>query len=187
MVEDVLNVLGGAAIPRDGVILVIKAVGSTDGALLREKVPGRLSESLLSPAPPSQLAHIGENDTWGVGIGLDCLDEVDDRALVYSTWATDDAVREDTEVLRVLIEEYNDAFLFLEVGGDEYGDIGLGFLGSKGKANLLQTKVFEAAIDGLAEGFCLMLEAYTAMVAVSYRSFLHAGRHCDAHFWSRRT
>jgi hypothetical protein len=46
---------------------------------------------------------------------LDVFDHVDCRASIDTALAADDAVREDAEVLVVLIEENNESFLGLDV------------------------------------------------------------------------
>lgn len=51
---------------------------------------------------------------------------------------------EDTKVLGVFVEENHDPFLVFDVGRDEDGDIGLGFLCTKGQTEFLEAEPLES-------------------------------------------
>ena len=61
---------------------------------------------------------------------------------------------EDTKVLCVFVEENDDAFLVFDIGRDEDGDIGLGFLCTKGQTDLLEAKLFETPTYEFADSTC---------------------------------
>lgn len=122
VLEDVADVLLGILVAGNDVLRVVEPVCVLHGALLRQRVPRRLRDGRLAAPPPPQLSHVGEDDARGVGIVgrralcLDVLDEIDGRACVDSSFAADDAVGEDADVLRVLVEEDHDALLAFQVG-----------------------------------------------------------------------
>lgn len=62
---------------------------------------------------------------------------------------------EDTKVILVLVEENDDSFLGLEIGGNEDGDIGGGFWGVEGEAYFGEVVGGEAIGDNFADCFCL--------------------------------
>jgi hypothetical protein len=138
MIEDIIDVLLGISVARDGVFDRVKAEWVLDRTLLRESIPSCLCDCLLASTPPSQLPWIGKYNTWSFriawagGLGLNVLDKINGGARVYSSLAPNYTMCEDTKVLCVFIEENNDPFLVFDVGRDEDGDVGLGFLCTKG-------------------------------------------------------
>jgi len=138
VVEDIIDVLFRGPVAGDRVLVRVEADWVLNRALLRERIPGGLRDCLLAPTPPLQLSQVRQYDSRSLDISrggdlrLDVLDEADGRALFDSTLASDDAVCEDAEILRVLVEENDHSFLVFDVGRDEDGDVGLGFLCTKG-------------------------------------------------------
>ena len=68
VVEDVVNVFFGIPVSGDRVLFLIKPIRDVHGTFLRKCIPAYLCDGFLSPAPPSQLAHVGEDDTWGLSL-----------------------------------------------------------------------------------------------------------------------
>jgi hypothetical protein len=85
---------------------------------------------------------------------LDVFDKVDGRAFIDPTSAADDAMSEYAEVLIVLVEEDDDSLLSLDVGGDEDGEVGLGFFGTEGETDLVEVEGSEAVGNDVADCFC---------------------------------
>jgi hypothetical protein len=117
-------VLASAAISGDGIHMLVEAVRRIDAAALREGVPRCLRYGFAALAPPSQLAHVCEDDARGRGPRLDMLNQGDCRAFADAARAADDAMGQDAEILGVLIEENDDARLMAEVARDEDGKLG---------------------------------------------------------------
>jgi hypothetical protein len=143
MVEDVTDVFLGASITWDDILLRIKSVWLFDGAFLRKGEPRRLGDGSFATAPPSQLSHVGQNDTRRLGIirrcslGLDVFDKVDSRPGIDAIFAANDSMGEDANVLSVLIKQNHHPLLSLEVGRDEDWEVGLIITGTQWKSNLL--------------------------------------------------
>jgi hypothetical protein len=70
---------------------------------------------------------------------LEVFDEIDSRAHIDSSFAADDTVGEDSEVLIVLVEEDDDPLLSLEVGGHEDGEVWFIFFPVERKTDLGKT------------------------------------------------
>lgn len=87
---------------------------------------------------------------------MDVLDEIDSRAFIDSILAADDSVREYSEILVTLVEEDDDSFLGVDVGGDEDWDMGFGLRGIEGKADFVEAEGSEAVGDEGADYFCTM-------------------------------
>ena len=149
MIEDVIDMLLRGPIARDGVLDEIKAVRILDQTLLWKRKPSCLCDRLLAPAPPFQLPQVCQYDAGRLDIArsgnlrLDILDEVDRRTLVNSSLASDDTMSEDAKILGMFVEEDNDSFLVLEVGGDEDGDMRFGLPCAEGQPNLFKADILE--------------------------------------------
>jgi hypothetical protein len=154
MVEDVIDMLGRALVTRDSVLLLIKAVRKLNSAVVRQRVPTRLSNGLLSASPPTELSHVGQDNARGIRERLDVFDHVDSRANVDTAFTADNAVGEDAEVLVVFVEEDDNSLRRLDVGRDEDRDMGIGFLGIEGKTDLGEVEGSEAVGDDSANRFC---------------------------------
>lgn len=154
VIEDVIDMLRHVPVSRDGVLHLVETEGKLYCALLGKCKPGRLRNSLSSSSPPHQLAHVCQDDTGGVGEGLDVLDHVDSGTGVDSAWAADDAVGEDAEVIFVLIEEYDDAFLGLDVGRDEDREVWGCFCGVEWEAGFGEAEGGETVGDDVSDCFC---------------------------------
>ena len=172
MIEDVVNMLLRIPIAWNGVLLLIKSVGELNRALLRKSEPTGLCHSLSSSSPPAQLSHVRQYDTRGVGEGLDVFGHVDVRTSIDSALAADDAVREDAEILVVLVEEDDDAFLGLNICRNEDWDIGIGFFGIEGESDLGEAEGGEAVRDDSADCFCLKLRDWRVEAGCSGLPFM---------------
>lgn len=185
LLEDAPHVRGGTAVARHRVgggaslRAVVAKPAPVHGAAHRGALRASRGEAAAALGPPPQLARVGEDDS-GDGIfgasGATCMvailslvvvlnlfvleerpGNVHHAALVDSAGAADDPVRDHAELLLALSDDEDDAFLALEVGRDEDGDVGLGGRGAQGQGKLgqaqgLEARVDELCLDGRVEG-----------------------------------
>lgn len=89
---------------------------------------------------PDQLAWVSYHDLWGLfarsrsSTSLNCFHEIDSRAGIDTFVSTNDAVREDAEVLVAFTEVDDDSLCGGDVGGGEDRDVGKGLGGVERKA-----------------------------------------------------
>ena len=74
--------------------------------------------------------------------------------MVDSTFAPDDAMSEDAEVLVVFVEENNNSLLGLDVSGNEDWEAGLSFFGVEGKTKIVEPEGYEAIRDDGTDCSC---------------------------------
>lgn len=63
IIKNVVDVLLSVTVSRDCVIPFVESKLSMDGGLLRQRKPGALRDCFLASAPPSELAHVGDDDS----------------------------------------------------------------------------------------------------------------------------
>jgi hypothetical protein len=107
---------------------------------------------------PAELATIGKDNGWhGAALDTESLFEVLDEANctsdVDTSLTTNDSMREDAEILGVLIEENNDPLRSLEVIRNEYRDMWLGFRSAKWKTEDVKIKHSKTLLNEIANGF----------------------------------
>ena len=106
----------------NGVLLLVEGVWLLNGAALRQGVPGSQGDGLLSSSPPSELASVGKNDTWGVifvgraELRLDVFHKVNCRTFRNTALAPNNSMSEYTEVLGAFAKEDNNSFLGFDIG-----------------------------------------------------------------------
>ena len=100
-------------------------------------MPARLRHGAGTATVPNELAHVGYNGSRNFGRrifgGSYGIDEIDGAASCYS-FPTNDAVGEDSEILRHFAEKDDHAFCGGEIGRDENWDVWLVRASTKRKA-----------------------------------------------------
>lgn len=88
----------------------------------------------------------------------------------------------------MFVEENDDLLLLLEVGRDEDWQVGLDFFGAKWKADIDESKTFEAFVDNTANSICdnvscpFLRGNNVEVVPQTYHSCPPAEPDCIAHF-----
>jgi hypothetical protein len=127
IVEDILHMIPRISISRDRVLLAVKAVGTFDGAGSRQGKPRGLRYGFLSPTPPAELSHVGQDNSWRIiftiisilSLGLDILHHVHRTPFVNPALSANDTVCEDSKILCVLVEEDHNSLLLCQIRRNE--------------------------------------------------------------------
>jgi hypothetical protein len=127
MIEDILHMLPRIPISRDGILFAIKAVGTFDGAGSRQGKPRGLRYGFLSPTPPAELSHVGQNNSRRaiisiisiLSLALNILHHVHRTPFIDPALSANDPMCEDSKVLCMLVEEDHNSLLLCQIGRNE--------------------------------------------------------------------
>lgn len=145
-VEDIVDMFSGSSVAGNRVLLSITSERSLNSGLLWVSKPACLCHCLLQTSRPSELTHVGQNDggalivILGRLLRLDVFNHIDNGALVNSTFSTNNSMREDSNVLSVLIEQNNDSLLQADIARHVDWQVGLFECGAERKKERLETE-----------------------------------------------
>jgi hypothetical protein len=109
------------------------------------------------------LSHVRKNNTRdfiilaGNFLRLDSFDEVDSRAFINPSPASNNTMSKDSKILAVFVEEDDNTLLCGKIRGDENGKIRFIGSGAEREKYLLKAERFEAIRDDFADSTCRII------------------------------